>query len=466
MSEKLGFSSEEEREGAEFVAPRTGLALPSKEGAPENQGSLDSQPEPQTPIVEEVEKQAQDEAEKGEIDFGELSRILYNNTSNILREETELLATELKSEDVKSVVSMLHRSLSDVDQDFYSIIATDLSLQTLSPGSSDPVFVNDRIKTIKARIFSEVSVFLDQHLPEDPSQSKELINKIALETAALRKTMAPGSLDAKISIILGGAISKKHMEIINIERRNEKAKSQPSATEPQIAEGEISMATSQVESPDGNIAEVQPIKEAGEAGEAPPKLYRAITIKPEELSIQRLRQMLVPGRPNQEDPTKINDGNELGVYMSTNKDMVESGYSAGGSNTLIQTPAYLDGGMYHHFVELPGVGVVYEIDSKGLEARRPQIASHLEGVYNNGFEGDEWIANEVPGESYKVKILTLSRHANDPQAIKIPIEDDSDESLQQAIDVIQSKYNELRTNALSFRDELVAKSELRNSANR
>jgi hypothetical protein len=53
----------------------------------------------------------------------------------------------------------------------------------------------------------------------------------------------------------------------------------------------------------------------------PEVLWRSFTIDPRELSVDMFRQPLVPGKPSGDDPTKLSDGNELGVYMSTNRDM-------------------------------------------------------------------------------------------------------------------------------------------------
>jgi len=69
---------------------------------------------------------------------------------------------------------------------------------------------------------------------------------------------------------------------------------------------------------------------AREIKEQPEKLYRSFTVNPENLTVEMLQEILVPGTENEDDPTKIGDGNELGVYMSTNPRMVETSYAKGG----------------------------------------------------------------------------------------------------------------------------------------
>ena len=64
-----------------------------------------------------------------------------------------------------------------------------------------------------------------------------------------------------------------------------------------------------------------------EIEQKPQTLYRAFTVDPKDLSVESLRQPLIPGASAQDDPTRIGDGNERGVYMSTNRTMVEAAYA-------------------------------------------------------------------------------------------------------------------------------------------
>lgn len=189
--------------------------------------------------------------------------------------------------------------------------------------------------------------------------------------------------------------------------------------------------------------------------ERPEKLYRGITINPADLSIDRLREILVPGNLNEEDPTKIGDGNELGVYMSTNPRVAEWAYGRGGAGmSYIDVPEYNSSRGLKKSIQLPSCGILYEIDTNGLNIRPPEITSHLQGVYNNDFEGDEWIADEVPPEFYKVLQLSLSVHSNDQDKILIKVNGMADEDLQIAIDKIKEKFAKKKTEVIKFKQFL------------
>ena len=84
---------------------------------------------------------------------------------------------------------------------------------------------------------------------------------------------------------------------------------------------------------------------------------------------------------SKEDPTKILDGNELGIYMSTNRSMSEWAYTSPEEYTqsFLQTPTYEERMSLHNRIRLPGCGVVLEINTTNLDIRKPQIVSHLRG---------------------------------------------------------------------------------------
>lgn len=195
----------------------------------------------------------------------------------------------------------------------------------------------------------------------------------------------------------------------------------------------------------------------------PEKLFRAFTVNPEELSLEKLKEDLVPGNVNENDPTKISDGNELGVYMSTNPLMVEKSYSYGTGNYedlhLRVLKHSVRGGGYAEFIKLPACGIVYEIDTKDLDIRKPEIRSELQGVYNNQFEGDEWIANRVPAKNCRVKKLILSEYANDRNWTEINVTGLDDKKIQEAIDLIKEKFRKSKSEAIKFKDFLESLSE-------
>ncbi|MCH7492114.1 hypothetical protein IID19_00790 [Patescibacteria group bacterium] len=198
-----------------------------------------------------------------------------------------------------------------------------------------------------------------------------------------------------------------------------------------------------------------------ESEKRPEKLYRAFTVHPDELTVDRLREKLVPGVVNKDDPTKINDGNELGVYMSTNSRMVETAYArgGGGGTSHVDVPKYDDRGAYSTRVNLPNVAIMLEVDTQGLDIRKPVITDYLKLVENNGFEGAEWIADDIKEQFYRVQKLILSRWANDKEKFVVTLDDDSDEALQIAIDTVQEEFAKRKAEAEEFGRMLEALSE-------
>ena len=194
-----------------------------------------------------------------------------------------------------------------------------------------------------------------------------------------------------------------------------------------------------------------------ESPQKPEKLFRAFTVHPEELSLEKLREGLVPGNVNKDDPTKIGDGNELGVYMSTNPAMVESAYAAGGysiEGSAIEVPRHNSANGSTNIIRLPMCGVVYEIDTADLAIRKPEITPALQGVHNNGFEGDEWIADKVPADNCTVKKLILSEYANDRNRMEVDVSGLDDEKFQTAIELVKEKFAKKKAEALKFKEFL------------
>lgn len=135
--------------------------------------------------------------------------------------------------------------------------------------------------------------------------------------------------------------------------------------------------------------------------------------------------------------------------------MVNAAYTVGGMGTsFVEVPSYYNGYEITNQVKLPSCGVIYEVDTNGLDIRKPEIRPELQGVYNNGFEGDEWIADTIPSKFHKVKRLILSRFANDSEKFVVDVENAGDEALQKAIDIVKEKYNEKKTAALKFKEKL------------
>lgn len=93
----------------------------------------------------------------------------------------------------------------------------------------------------------------------------------------------------------------------------------------------------------------------------------------------------------------VTDGNEYGVYMSDNLSMVTSAY---GDLHHDGIPIHNNLSIYNERIMIPSIAVIYQINTDGLDVRKPFISDQLKGHYNNGFQGDEWIADIIPANNY------------------------------------------------------------------
>lgn len=185
----------------------------------------------------------------------------------------------------------------------------------------------------------------------------------------------------------------------------------------------------------------------------PEKLYRGYSIHPDELSLEKFQETLVPMNVNENDPTKVNDGNELGVYMSTNENMVKhyGQNSAFVENLHIDTPAYDNGNGKINYIKLPSCGVIIEVDTKNLSIKKPEITLCLQGVYNNGMSGDEWIADKIPATSYRVKKFILNIGGSDLTRVILDVDGFDEKKLQEAIDYIKNKFEKEKQEAMKYK---------------
>ena len=188
-----------------------------------------------------------------------------------------------------------------------------------------------------------------------------------------------------------------------------------------------------------------------EVNNKPDVLWRGFTIDPDKLNIEMFNQPLIPGTVSKDDPTKISDGNELGVYMSTNRNMVESSnYAHRSLGLFIEAPKYNDKGSVTDRICLPQCGVVVKVNTEDLNIRQSQITSQLRIGYNNGHLGDEYIADQIPSKNYQVVKLFLSLSANDSTKLAIDIPNNDPESLKTAIKEIKKEFNSRRQDAEKF----------------
>lgn len=145
--------------------------------------------------------------------------------------------------------------------------------------------------------------------------------------------------------------------------------------------------------------------------EKPPVLYRGVIINYELLKNYEFvgKDMTPPYAPKIDEQGRktVGDGNEYGVYMTDHEIVARNAYAAvslSDGTPLNKTVMF---GMDHSRTVIPSVGIVYKIDTNGLDAHVPWITSYLNGHYNNGMGGDEWIAESVPASNYSIDTVEL-----------------------------------------------------------
>lgn len=147
---------------------------------------------------------------------------------------------------------------------------------------------------------------------------------------------------------------------------------------------------------------------------------------------------LIPGSSSSdpEGNVTIGDGNEYGVYMSDNQAMVRAAYSRPRSGEPIaEGPVFTaPNGSPQSRVTMPAVGIEYTISTDGLDIRKPRITTALEGHYNNGFGGSEWIADSVPTDKYTISGLRLGR-----DLLHDELEIDLSQGLERALEVLHEE---------------------------
>ncbi len=116
---------------------------------------------------------------------------------------------------------------------------------------------------------------------------------------------------------------------------------------------------------------------------------------------------------------KRTDGNEVGIYMSDNQSMVYSAYgNVHNSGTSLSNTIRV--GLYQTIIGVPDVGICYEIKTQGLNIKKPFVSSALMGHYNNGFQGDEYIADFIPQENITVTRIQIgSDYLHDEEFIDV-----------------------------------------------
>ena len=199
--------------------------------------------------------------------------------------------------------------------------------------------------------------------------------------------------------------------------------------------------------------------------EKPEVLYRGVVVdgkKFADLGVFGDIKPIYEPKKNEEGRDIVTDGNEYGIYMTTNYLMTKSSYGNPQSmgSAYDNEVCYVDGlSRQQKRVYYPQVGVIYEIDATKIEIKQPWIRPELEGHYNNGFAGEEWITkttdtppfNEhiIPRAAYKVSNLTIGADMlHDLETIEVA--GLSDDKLQKTVLDIMSKRKEGYDLFLSF----------------
>lgn len=53
------------------------------------------------------------------------------------------------------------------------------------------------------------------------------------------------------------------------------------------------------------------------------------------------------------------------------------------------------GAGYEEKIGLSKIGILYEINTEGFNVRNPKVTNYLQGHYNNGYSGHEWISEYI-----------------------------------------------------------------------
>ena len=180
----------------------------------------------------------------------------------------------------------------------------------------------------------------------------------------------------------------------------------------------------------------------------PKVLYRGIKFSFDKLAEIKLSgvDMVTTSAPviDKDGNKLIGDGNEYGLYMSDNKEMVLGAYGDLHRDEMTIQPDITVGSSQEK-IGIPKIAITYEIDTQGIDIRMPKISRDMGGHYNNGFAGDEWIADIIPASNYKVIRIRIGKdilHKDED----VPIVDGNIEHAQHlAVQIIQMRKYRLES---------------------
>lgn len=128
----------------------------------------------------------------------------------------------------------------------------------------------------------------------------------------------------------------------------------------------------------------------------------------------------------------VTDGNEYGVYMSDNLSMVEAAYG----NLHRDGIPVSNLSVNYERIMIPSIGVIYQINTSGIDVREPFISDQLKGHYNNGYQGKEWITDVVPSNNYSLyRVRIGSDILHEQQDIDLSKIDDISKYLKEELEM-------------------------------
>lgn len=186
--------------------------------------------------------------------------------------------------------------------------------------------------------------------------------------------------------------------------------------------------------------------------EKPNYLYRGICISAEEFEQLKIHDDIVPlyaPQKNEEGKDIVLDGNEYGIYMTTSHIMAQKAYGCPHTSGSLYNKEclFVDNFNNRQFIHYPKIGIVYEIDTNNLAIKKPWIKSQLGGVYNNGYEGEEWITTTtdtipnhiIPKENYIIADIVIGSDILNDQ-ITLDISKLTDEQIKSlVVDIIKRR---------------------------
>ena len=174
--------------------------------------------------------------------------------------------------------------------------------------------------------------------------------------------------------------------------------------------------------------------------EVPKFLYRGIKVKLQDIAGFDFKGDITPYYESKTDDFGreiVRDGNEYGIYMSDNKRVAMGVY---GKPDITDGTIIIKIGL-DDYLRYPCIGIVYEIDTDNILVRRPWITGYLKEVYNNGFQGNEYITDFIPRESYKIIRITIGEDYLH-KSLKIDV-DDLDKCILKLQDEIKKRITDI-----------------------